>query len=424
MNKTVYALVDANSFYCSCERVFRPDLASKPVIVLSNNDGCAVSRTDEAKHLGIEIGAVYFQVKDLIKKHDIQVFSSNYTLYGNMSARVMQILSTFAPEMEIYSIDEAFLSLSGMEKRDLASYAIEIKNTVLQYTGIPTCVGLGPTKVLSKVANRLAKKDKIKTQSVFNLCDEDFKIKTLKTFPVEDIWGIGKQSAKKLYAHQIKTAYELMIARPEIIKKLLSIVGLKIANELNGQNCFNLETDLKDRKQIISSRSFGKQVTHIDQLKEAIANHVTNAAEKLRSQKLLCKNVTVFIQTNPFKTHSEQYFNSASINLMSGTSVTPKLIHHAFNLLESIYKDKYEYKKAGVIFNDLIKKDFIQTDFFENYDTQEQDHYMATLDKINQKFGKSTVRFAACGVDQHWKMLSQMKSPHFTTRWNDLLKIK
>lgn len=419
----IFALVDCNSFYCSCERVFDPSLNNKPVIVLSNNDGCAVSRTDEAKALGVEMGAIYFQIKELIKKHDIKVFSSNYTLYGDMSSRVMQVLSTFAPQMEIYSIDEAFLSFNGMSSWDLTNYSREIRKTVYQYTGIPTCVGIGPTKVLAKAANHIAKKNKLRTQGVFNLCDTSIKNDVFKQFPVKDIWGIGRQSAKKLNTHKIFTAYDLMHSDPEKIRKILTVVGARIVEELNGNSCIDLETEIQDRKQIVSSRSFGKSVTTVTEMRESIANHITNAAEKLRSQNLQCKHLTVFIQTNHFKPQSPQYFNSASMNLVSGTSVTPKLIRDAFRLLDSIYRDGFEYKKAGIVLNNLGTKEFIQTDLFGTHDSIGEDHYMQLLDEINKHFGKNTVKFAACGVDQFWQMLSKMKSKCFTTRWSELPNI-
>lgn len=422
MSQLVFGLVDCNSFYCSCERVFDPSLNNKPVIVLSNNDGCAVSRTDEAKALGIEMGAVYFKIKDLVRKHDVKVFSSNYTLYGDMSHRVMQILSTFVPEMEIYSIDEAFLSFTGMKNKNLNEYALEIKDTVFQYTGIPTCIGLGPTKVLAKVANKVAKKNKIKTKGVFNLCDPDFKNEVLRKFPVEDIWGIGRQSAKKLYAHNIRTAFDLMKSDPEHIRKFLTVVGGRIVEELRGISCLDLELDAEDRKQIVSSRSFGKQVKDIAELKESVANHITNAAEKLRQQNLQCGYLSVFIQTNPFK-NVPQYYNSTGAKLLTATSVTPKLINEAFNLLNRIYRDGYEYKKAGVILNDLTKNTFIQQDLFGTTDSESELKFMKIIDEINRFHGKGTVKFAACGVDQFWKMLSEMKSQCYTTRWSELLKV-
>lgn len=418
----VFGLVDCNSFYCSCERVFDPSLNNKPIIVLSNNDGCAVSRTDEAKALGIEMGAVYFKIKDLIRKHDVKVFSSNYTLYGDMSQRVMQILSTFVPEMEVYSIDEAFLSFAGMNTINLNEYAKLIKDTVFQQTGIPTCVGLGPTKVLAKVANHLAKKNKIKTKGVFNLCDTDFKEKILRDVPVQDVWGIGRQSAKKLKALNIQTAYDLMRSDPEYVRQFLTVVGSRIVEELRGVSCLDLELEVDDRKQIISSRSFGRQIKEISALRESIANHITNAAEKLRQQNLQCGHLTVFIQTNPFK-NGPQYSNSAGVKLLNATSVTPKMIGEAMRLLDQVYREGFEYKKAGVILNDLSKNTFIQQDLFGSADRMSELKYMQVIDEINRHHGKGTVKFAACGIDQFWKMLSEMKSPCYTTRWSEILKV-
>jgi DNA polymerase V len=420
---TVFALVDCNSFYCSCERVFRPDLLKKPVVVLSNNDGCIVARTDEVKALNIPAWEPYFKVKAQIKRHGVHVFSSNYTLYGDMSGRVMSTLSQFAPEMEVYSIDEAFLSFTGMSHLNLTDYSKQIRKTVLQNTGIPTCIGIGPTKVLAKVANRVAKKDKIKTDGVFNLSNEDLRKEVLQKFPVEDIWGIGRQSAKKLQAHNIKTAWQLAQADPSYIQKILTVVGARIGKELNGISCLDLQTDVEDKKQIVSSRSFGKQVTSLVEIQESIANHVTTAAEKLRKQNLKCKNLTVFIQTNPFK-NGPQYYNSATMDFLSATSVTPNLIKHAFFLLQKIYKENFEYKKCGVIFNDLHKSEKMQMDLFGRYDTKANETFMQTIDAINTFHGKGTVKFAACGIDQFWKMLSQMKSPCYTTRWNELLRVK
>jgi DNA polymerase V len=416
----IFALVDCNSFYCSCERVFQPKLQRRPLIVLSNNDGCAVSLSDEAKMLGIKMGDVYFKIKDLIQKHQVAVQSSNYALYGDMSSRLMNTLSSFVPEMEIYSIDEAFLSFQGMEHFDLVQYSHQIKETVYQYTGIPTCIGIAPTKVLAKVANKIAKKNKQKTQGIFDLRDEDKKNRALQNFPVEDIWGIGRSSAKKLYEHKIKTAFDLMNTDTEYIRKILTVVGSRLVQELRGNSCIDLQTDLENRKQILSSRSFGQRVQDIEHLKESIAHHISIASEKLRSQNLVCQSLTVFIQTNHFKVNSAQYFNSASIHLPTATSYTPKLIKHAFSILEKIYRPGFDYKKAGILLNDLSLKTHIQTDFFSTHDTPREEQYMSVIDGFNRLHGKHTLKFAACGISPVWKMMSKMKSPCFTTRWNDI----
>ncbi|MEZ4816097.1 MAG: Y-family DNA polymerase [Bdellovibrionota bacterium] len=417
----LFALVDCNSFYCSCERVFNPKLRDRPVIVLSNNDGCAVARTDEAKALGIPMGAPYFKIKDIVKKHNVAVYSSNYALYGDMSRRVMQILSEYTPELEVYSIDEAFLSLKGFESWDLHKYAREIKESVYQRTGIPVSIGIAPTKVLAKAANRMAKKNKEQSGGVFDLRDPTLRDQALKKFPVEDLWGIGRKSHLKLAAYNIHTAHDLKLANEKLMQKLLTIVGRRIVEELNGISCLDLE-EAKDRKQIISSRSFGRPVVHLNELRESIANHITNACEKLRSQNLIAQNINVFVQTNPFN-NTPQYYNSASYTLLSGSCVTNKLIKKAFELLDQIYLPNYQYKKVGVIFNDLRPRAASQMDFFGAFDTPEELRLMQLLDGVNQREGRNTLKFAACGIEQFWKMLSKMKSAAYTTRWSEILKV-
>jgi DNA polymerase V len=422
MKDEIFALVDCNSFYCSCERVFRPSLIGKPVIVLSNNDGCAVARTDEVKALGIAMGEPFFKIKELCKKHNVAVFSSNYTLYGDMSRRVMETLSEFTPEMEIYSIDEAFLSLAGFHNKDLSAYGQEIRHRVHQYTGIPVSVGIAKTKVLAKLANKLAKKNKIKTGGVLYL-DNEFTIhNALKDFPVRDVWGIGRQSERKLADNKIKTALELRNADEKLVQKLLTIQGRRIVRELKGEPCISLLQIEAEKKQIVSSRSFGRPVLDIDELRESIANHVSSAAEKLRKQKSLTKSIIVFVQTNPFK-NVPQYYNSGYVNLLSGTSATEKMIKHAFNILDQIYKRGFEYKKCGVMLAELYPKINSQVDFFGYSDSFADDHRMNTIDEINLFHGRGTIKLAACGIEQFWQMLSQMKSPCYTTRWSELPKI-
>lgn len=417
----VFALVDCNSFYCSCERVFQPSLNNKPVIVLSNNDGCAVARTDEAKALGIEMGAPFFKIKDLCHKNNVSVFSSNYTLYGDMSRRVMTLLSEFTPELEVYSIDEAFLSLKGFS-RNLTDYGIEIKSLIKNQTGIPVSIGIAPTKVLAKIANKLSKKGSLKSVGVLSLEKESQITELLKTFPVEDVWGIGRKSAEKLRALRIRTALDLREANESMIQKILTIQGRRIVRELKGESCIHLELIEQSKKQIISSRSFGRSVTKIEDLQESIANHVSTAAEKLRRQKSYAKSIIVFIQTNPFK-NTPQYYNSGVMNLMTGTSVTNKLIKSSFQILKSIFKDGYEYKKCGVMLVDLYPIKNSQTDLFGLFDTPDEELQMEVLDKINLYHGNGTLKFAACGVNQFWKMLSEMKSPCYTTRWTELKNV-
>lgn len=415
-------LVDCNSFYASCERVFNPKIEKAPVVVLSNNDGCVVARSDEAKRLGIRMGVPFFQIKDLCRRHGVIAFSSNYTLYGDMSRRVMGVLAEFVPELEIYSIDEAFLNFSGMEHMDLAAYCTKIKNEVFRQTGIPVCIGLGPTKVLAKVANRHAKKDKIKSNGVFDLTNINVREQVLKTFPIEDLWGVGRQSAKKLHEKRIFTAAQLRDSNEHLIQKMMSITGRRIVEELRGRQCIDLELVQSEKKQIISSRSFGKQVFELDELKESIANHVSTAFQKLRKQRSISKTMMVFVHTNGFK-NVPQYYGTGVIEMGSGTSVTNKGITYAFEVLNKIYRQGFEYKKAGIVLSDIAPKSFSQLDFFGLFDTKREDVLMEALDEVNDTEGPETLQFAACGIKRFWKMASQMKSKAYTTRWSEILEV-
>ncbi|MBY0314639.1 MAG: Y-family DNA polymerase [Bdellovibrionales bacterium] len=419
----IIALVDCNSFYCSCERVFDPNLEGKPVIVLSNNDGCTVARTDEAKALGIEMGAPYFQIKDLVKRHKVHVFSSNYTLYGDMSRRVMNILKEYTPDMEVYSIDEAFLDLSGFKTRDLLSYVRAIRADVLKQTGIPVSIGIGPTKVLAKVANRISKKNKATSQGVFSILDRSIQERELAKFLVQDVWGIGRQSTKKLNDLRIYTAKDLRDANAHLIQKQLTIVGRRITEELRGNSCIDLEQLVKEKKTICSSRSFGKPIRAKEEIRESIANHVHTATEKLRKDKSVARSITVFVHTNPFK-NVPQYYNSATVELMSGSSSTLKLIRQSSLALDAIFREGFEYKKCGVILNDLAPKRDAQLDLFGSADSLRDDTLMETMDAVNAREGKGTLKPAACGINQFWKMRSEMRSQAFTTRWGELLRVK
>lgn len=415
------ALIDCNSFYCSCERVFNPKLEGHAVIVLSNNDGCAVARTDEAKALGIKMGDPFFKIKTLCQQNKVHVFSSNYTLYGDMSRRIMQLLSEFSPDIEVYSIDEAFLSFKGMNQ-NLIEYSLMIKNIIKQYTGIPVSIGIGPTKVLAKVANQYAKKNKKATNGIFQIGVDQKSDQLLKSFLVEDVWGIGRQSAKKLALLNIHTAYDLKYANLTLIQKTLTIVGKRITEELRGIPCLALETELSPKHQIISSRSFGRPVLDKSELKEALANHVTIASEKLRKQKSVTQSLLVFIQTNPFNP-SAQYYNSITTSLLSGTAATHQLIRHATQALDQIYQPGYEYKKVGVVLMNISPKTHSQLDLFSQSDPIKDESLMRVIDQINLRQGKGTLKFAACGMDQGWKMRSDRKSPNYTTNWDELLKV-
>lgn len=423
LSSSIYALVDCNSFYCSCERVFNPKITHRPVIVLSNNDGCVVSRTDEAKALNIPMGVPFFEVKDIVKKHKVATYSSNYTLYGDMSGRVMKTLSAFTPDLQIYSIDEAFLPLQGLDIKDLTAYGKKIKTTVWQHTGIPTCVGIGPTRVLAKLANQVAKKNKGATDGVLDLTKPELREKILSQFPVEDIWGVGRKSAAKLRYHHIDTAAQMRDADPAFIHKILHIQGRRIADELRGLSCISPDGLGSEQKQIMSTRSFGKSIFSLEDLKEAIANHVTSASEKLRRNEQQARILSIFIRTNRFKS-DEQYYNSAFISLGAGSQSTPKLIKHAHRLLEKIYIKKYEYKKCGVILSDLYSVSSQQLDFFGEADNAKDQRLMQVIDAVNTRNGKNTLKFASCGINPFWKMLSEMKSQNFTTQWSELLNVK
>lgn len=417
----MFALVDCNSFYCSCEQVFNPKLKGKPVIVLSNNDGVTISRTDEAKSVGIKMGAPLHLIQHLVKANNVHVFSSNYTLYGDLSARIMDILSQLAPELEIYSIDEAFLNFDGL--KDFHAHGLKIHSTIKQWTGIPTCVGIGPTKVLAKIANNMAKKQK-NISPVFDLSQKEVQDQILTNFPVNDVWGIGAKSAIKLNALGIFTAKELRDADLDLIQKSLTIVGRKIACEIRGISCLPLELITNDKKQIISSRSFGRPVFKKEELEEAIANYVSRAAEKLRAQDSICGQLRLFIHTNRFK-ETKQYYNHGSIKMLPPTASTSSLVKAACLALENIFKPGIEYKKAGIILSDIEKADKIQFSLFdaqENYFKEEKT--MKIIDQINSTFGSGTIKIASCGTSTPWQMNSQFRSPCYTTRWDDLLKVK
>ncbi|MFZ4715422.1 MAG: Y-family DNA polymerase [Bacteriovoracaceae bacterium] len=414
-----YCLVDCNSFYCSCERVFNVDARHRPVVVLSNNDGCLVAFSREAKELGFGMMCEpYFQVKEQLKKHNVAVFSSNYTLYDDFSKRVMKTLANFSPELEVYSVDEAFLKLDGYDRYDLQAYAKEIKDTVYQFTGIPVGVGISQTKVLSKMANKVAKK----TNGVCVLLTEQEIDRVLKVFPVKDIWGIGSASTKKLNQLGVQTAYDFKMYRNDAtIQKLLTKVGREIQDELRGISCLPIES-VEDKKNIANTRSFGSNVYLKSELREAVATFATHAAEKLRRQDSVCYSLTVFIQTNYFK-EVPQYHTQGHFNFQSGTSDTFKMIKAAHEVLDQIYRGGFEYKKAGVILNHIVPKDENQLEFFPER-SDDNESLTALMDLINKRFGANTLKSGACGINTNWKLQANFKSQRYTTSWNELLIAK
>ncbi|MEO5998862.1 MAG: Y-family DNA polymerase [Chitinophagaceae bacterium] len=419
----MFALIDCNNFYCSCERVFNPKLAMKPVIVLSNNDGCAIARSEEAKEAGIDMGMPFFLIEEIIRQHKVAVFSSNYTLYGDMSSRVMETLGKFCPSIEHYSIDEAFLDFSEMKYEDLYQLGLRIRKTVTQHTGIPVTIGIAPTKTLAKMANRYAKKTK-KASGMHYLKDQQLIDEVLEYTKVGDIWGIGKQYEKLLLRNGFKTAFDLTKANDEWIRKNMSVVGQRMINELRGTPCIKWEDEPPPKKGICTSRSFGKLVTSKQHLQEAISNYASTVSLKLRKQHCCAKQMHVFIQTNPFKTDEKQYFRSVDMQLPVATNSANELIQHALRGLDIIFLPGFKYLKAGVIVNDIIPEDQLQIGMFDTVDRDRNKIVMTTLDSVNKSFGRDLLRFAIQGYEKKWKLKASYLSQRYTTNVNELLSIK
>ncbi len=414
------ALVDCNSFYVSCEQVFNPKTWGKPVVVLSNNDGVIVSRSPEAKALGIPMGAPFFKVQALLEKHQVQVFSSNYALYGDLSDRVMTILGSFAPELEIYSIDEAFLDLSGFQHLDLTEYGLQIRKTVLQWTGIPVSIGIAPTKVLAKIASRVAKKSP-EARGVFDLSTCDRIETVLAATPVEDIWGIGRRYSKWLRVHNITSALELRDASDDLIRKKMGVVGLRLLQELRGVSCLSLDLCPNPKHETCVSRSFGRPVESLQELQEAIATYTSRAAEKLRRQKQAATSMQIFARTSLFEEAEGVYSNSTYLTLPVATNITPQLLNVALRGAEALYRSGYRYKKAGVIMLGLVPENCIQGNLLEPVsDWQKDQSLMRVLDQINTRFGSGTLRYAPAGFKQGWKMSAAQHSPRYVTCWQEL----
>jgi DNA polymerase V len=422
MKPEVIALVDCNSFYCSCERVFRPDLKKSPIVVLSNNDGCAVSRTPEAKALGVKMGQPYFQFKDLCTTHGLQVFSANFSLYTNFSDRVMNTLKKLSPNVEVYSVDEAFMDLSGLG--DPARLGEMIKKRVERDTAIPVGIGIGPTKVLAKAANRLVKMCD-SSNGVLSLMDESSRLKYLKELPVEDIWGIGRANTPKMKSLGIRNAYDLAQYKNEkLIQKIFTKIGLSIKHELMGIPCFEFNAPINPKKEIMCSRTFGETIVDLEVLKQVIANYVTDAAEKLRSQESLCQEVTVFARTNPFN-NDEQYYLHESKKIPTPTLDTRKLIKSAHELLLKGYKEGIKYKKAGVKLSSFYSSFELQLDFFSEGDSEQDKKLMLVMDHINTREGDTLLKSGSCSTGiRAWKLNQDYKSPRYTTSWIELPEFK
>lgn len=422
-DQDIVALVDCNNFYVSCERVFDPSLEGKPVAVLSNNDGCIVSRSNEIKALKIPMGAPGFKHEALIRKHGGMLLSSNYALYGDMSARMMEVLARFSPELEVYSIDEAFLGLNGFRIRDLEEYGKKIKRTAKKWTGIPVSVGISKTKTLAKIANHYAKRVPAFRGSLVLLDDERIE-KALKQTPVAEIWGIGRQYDKFLRQNGIENAWQLRNAPEQFIDHYMTSVGHKTVLELQGFSCIDMDDAPTPKKSVICSKSFGKQVSDLAELEEAVSTYITRAAEKIRSQQSVAGYLMVFLNTNRFK-EGPQYNNSAQTTLSTPTAYTPDLIRVGLELLRDLYLPGFEYKKAGVMLADIMSEEDVPLSLIEtNYLDDERKALIDAIDRLNRRNGRDTVFYASSGTKKEWEMKRAKLSPNYTTRWKDLPRTK
>lgn len=420
----MYALVDCNNFYVSCERVFDPSLNGRPVVVLSNNDGCAISRSDEAKAIGIEMGAVPHMNETLFKKHQVKMFSSNYTLYGDMSDRVMKTLAAFVPRMEIYSIDEAFLDMGSMPYTDLLHLGMVIRKTVHKNTGLPVCVGIAPTKALAKMANRYAKKYN-KIVGVHWAANEYLVEEMLACTGVGDVWGIGRQYALMLGRNNIHTAKDFVQAPEDFIRAKMSVVGLRLQNELKGISCIAWEFEPPAKKNICTGRSFGALISDKESIAEAMSNFAANCALKLRDQNSIAKELKVFINTNPHRLQDPQYFRSVVVQFETATNSTQEIIKYALKGLDIIYKKGYKYMKCGVELYGLMPEDSVQLNIFSaTAQNAKAKKLVSAFDKVNSIMGKDLVRFGIQGFKKGYKARAAHLSPRYTTRISDILKIK
>lgn len=415
------ALVDCNNFYASCERLFRPELLHRPVVVLSNNDGCVIARSDEAKALGIEMGTPEFMMRELIREHGVVVFSSNYALYGDISDRVMVRLSSFSPGIEVYSIDEAFLGFEDFRHQDLSDIGRQIQRTIHQEIGIPVSIGMAPTKTLAKMANRFAKKNKL---GVFLVGDDATRINLLKCTAVGDIWGVGGQYLKLLTRYGFKTAYSLSQAPDEFMRKHMTVGGQRLLSELNGIPAIEWELQTAVKKNICTARGFGKLLTERKDIEEALATYTASCAEKLRQQGSACNRIQVFVQTNSHRKEDKQYYRSINMQLSVATSNTGVLIKYAMRALDLIFVKGYNYQKCGILVMDLVPAGSVQRSLFEQSDPSDRDKLMDAVDDLNRSLGKDLVRVARQGFARTFKLRQAFLSKRFTTRLEEILEIK
>ena len=413
------ALADCNNFYVSCERVFNPKLERKPVVVLSNNDGCIIARSNEAKKLGIRMGEPIFKIKNVVEKFNVNVFSTNFALYGDLSERVMNTFRTEVNKMEVYSIDEAFLDFSDLADKERA---IQIKKKVQMWTGIPVSIGISKTKTLAKVANHIAKK--YTKEGVFMFDDKDLIRRSLNVFPVEDLWGIGRRHAKRLKEVGICTALQFRETDTGWIKRHLSINGVKLQKELKGEVCYPLETTIQRKKNICTARSFGTSIKELSKLREVVSSHANNCATKLRKEKSCCSTISVFLSTNSFIPQAKQYHPYRVFNLDVPTNDSIEIVRFALKGLDQIYRSDYIYKKAGVIVGRTIPESQVQLSLFDNLDRDKRRKINSVVDTINRKMGRNKVKLAVQGTGRKWKLRQERLSPRYTTRFSDILEVR
>ncbi|MGO0672022.1 Y-family DNA polymerase [Klebsiella michiganensis] len=421
----MFALCDVNSFYASCETVFRPDLKGRPVVVLSNNDGCVIARSAEAKPF-VKMGEPYFKQKDMFRRHGIIAFSSNYELYADMSNRVMTTLEELSPRCEIYSIDEAFCDLTGVRNcRDLTDFGREIRETVLRRTHLTVGVGIAQTKTLAKLANHAAKQWQRQTGGVVDLSNLERQRKLMALLPVDEVWGVGRRIRKKLEAMGIKTALQLADTDIRFIRKHFNVVLERTVRELRGESCLGLEEFAPVKQEIVCSRSFGGRITEYHEMRQAICSYASRAAEKLRGEHQYCRFISAFVKTSPFALNEPYYGNSASVKLLTPTQDSRDIIAAATKCLDAIWKDGHRYQKAGVMLGDFYSQGVAQLNLFDdNAPRQNSEKLMEVLDHLNAKDGRGTLYFAGQGIQTTWQMKREMLSPRYTTRYSDLLEVR
>lgn len=417
----MFALVDCNNFYASCERVFNPKLIGKPIVVLSNNDGCVIARSNEAKPF-VPMGAPAFKYKEVFNQNNVNVFSSNYPLYEDMSQRVMSILSTYTPDIEIYSIDEAFMEFKGFENYNLTQYGEEIVSKVKNCTHIPISIGIAPTKALSKIANKIAKKFPERTNGVYVIDSEEKRAKALKWTKIEDVWGIGRRISKKLLSVGIRNAFDFSQLPDSYVKNEFSIVGLRLKQELEGKSVLMLE-EAKNKKSIATTRTFSKSIFEIEALKERVSTFSSSCAEKLRQQHSACNAIMVFVHTNGHNQKSPQYNRNIVIKLPYPSNCDITLVKYANKGLEAIFKKEYAYKKAGVIVMDLVSENAIQQNLFYHENPALKPLFQ-TVDMINKRLGIKKVKLAGQNLQKTWVMKQENLSRRYTTDWNELLEVQ